>query len=335
MRRFETQAYARAGLVGNPSDGYFGKTISFTIPDFCAKVVIYDWPKLEILPTRQDQVSFNSMDEMVEDVTRNGYYGGMPLVAASIKKFHEYCRTNDVDLPKRNFTIRYGTNIPRQVGLAGSSAIVTATWRALMKFFKVEISKPDLPNWILSTERDELSISAGLQDRVAQVYENLVYMDFDREKLESNGHGDYEYVDADLLPRIYLAYKVRLSEISGIVHSNLRQHWERGDQEVVDAMQEFANLTDQARECLWRNDPKSFGEILDANFDLRLKIMPVSDANIELVETARSCGASAKFAGSGGAIVGTFKDDVMFDQLSKRLTQLGCRVIQPAITNGI
>jgi len=35
------RAYARAGLMGNPSDGYGGKTISFTIPDFCAEVVLY------------------------------------------------------------------------------------------------------------------------------------------------------------------------------------------------------------------------------------------------------------------------------------------------------
>ena len=27
------RAYARAGLVGNPSDGYFGKTVSLIIPE--------------------------------------------------------------------------------------------------------------------------------------------------------------------------------------------------------------------------------------------------------------------------------------------------------------
>ena len=27
----QTRAYARAGLIGNPSDGYFGKTISFIL----------------------------------------------------------------------------------------------------------------------------------------------------------------------------------------------------------------------------------------------------------------------------------------------------------------
>ena len=35
------RAYARAGLLGNPSDGYHGKTISFSVRDFFAEVVLY------------------------------------------------------------------------------------------------------------------------------------------------------------------------------------------------------------------------------------------------------------------------------------------------------
>ena len=32
-----------------------------------------------------------------------------------------------------------------------------------------------------------------------------------------------------------------------------------------------------------------------------------------MVEVARACGASAKFAGSGGAIIGICRDDAMFE----------------------
>jgi hypothetical protein len=34
----ETTAYPRAALIGNPSDGYFGKTIAFTFKNFEARV---------------------------------------------------------------------------------------------------------------------------------------------------------------------------------------------------------------------------------------------------------------------------------------------------------
>ena len=37
-------AYARAGIVGNPSDGYFGKTIACIVRNFCATVTLWDFP---------------------------------------------------------------------------------------------------------------------------------------------------------------------------------------------------------------------------------------------------------------------------------------------------
>src|SRR6185503_3561627 len=169
MRIFKTKAYARAGLIGNPSDGYHGKTISLIVKNFAANVVIYEWPHLEIMPTRQDQCRFDSLNEMLHDVRLNGYYGGMRLVKGSLKRFAEYCAEQGIELPALNFSLRYDSNIPRQVGLAGSSAIVTATMRALCQFYEMTIPREILPSLILSVERDELGIGAGLQDRVAQV----------------------------------------------------------------------------------------------------------------------------------------------------------------------
>lgn len=331
MKRIETAAFARAGLVGNPSDGYFGKTLSCSIRDFAARVVIYSWPTLEILPLQQDLVRFGSLAELAEDVQRNGYYGGLRLVKASLKKFYDYCVANNINLPRENFTIRYQTEIPRQVGLAGSSAIITATFRALMRFFGVEIPNHILPKWVLATEVEELKIAAGLQDRVCQAYEGLVYMDFNKEKLERDGFGRYEPLDPTLLPPLYLAYKVKLAEVSGIVHSNLRERWLRGEAEVVAAMKEFAALTDRARECLLAGRKGELGELMNANFDLRRKIIPIGEDHLEMVETARKCGASAKFAGSGGGIIGVCPSEAVFDRLKEKLGQLDCEVIRPRI----
>jgi glucuronokinase len=50
-----------------------------------------------------------------------------------------------------------------------------------------------------------------------------------------------------------------------------------------------------------------------------------------MVETARACGASAKFAGSGGAIVGIYRDEAMYRALEQRLAAIGSRVIKPVI----
>ena len=131
MRIFKTRAYARAGLIGNPSDGYHGKTISLIVKNFSADVVIYEWPQLEILPTRQDNCRFDSVEEFLRDTRLNGYYGGLRLIKAAIKCFAEYCAQTGRAPALGNFSLRYSSTIPRQVGLAGSSAIVTATMRAL------------------------------------------------------------------------------------------------------------------------------------------------------------------------------------------------------------
>ena len=40
-------SYARAGLLGNPYDGYFGKTIAFSIGDFSVDLMIYESPDVQ------------------------------------------------------------------------------------------------------------------------------------------------------------------------------------------------------------------------------------------------------------------------------------------------
>lgn len=326
-----TKAHARAGFVGNPSDGYHGKTISLIIRDFAAEVLLYQTPELEIAPTIQDRCKFANMEELVEDVSLNGYYGGLRLIKATIARFFRYCRENNIELEKKNFTIRYQTNIPRQVGLAGSSAIITATLRALMAFYQVDIAKPIQPNLILSVEANELGITAGLQDRVIQVYEDVVYMDFNKAHFERQGFGHYEYIDPNLLPPIYIAFKTNLSKVSGTVHTSLRTRYDRGEKGVIESMDYFANLAEDARKCLLNGEKQKLGAILDANFDKRREIVEITKDNLEMIETARSCGASAKFAGSGGSIIGTYDDDNMYWKLVGNLSEIGAKVIRPFI----
>ncbi|HMX27071.1 MAG TPA: GHMP kinase [Blastocatellia bacterium] len=331
MRIFKTQAYARAGLIGNPSDGYYGKTISLIVKNFSATVIIYEWPQLEIIPTRQDNCRFDGLEEFLHDTRLNGYYGGLRLIKASIKRFAEYCRQHNIKLAKENFSLRYESNIPRQVGLAGSSAIVTATMRALCRFYDVTIPKEILPGLILSVERDELGIGAGLQDRVAQVYEGLVHMDFDKQFMDEHGHGRYEPLDIGLLPPVYIAYQTELAESSEVFHNDIRKRYDNGEQLVVDAIHRIAGLAGQARECLLHRDHDELARLMNLNFDTRRTIYNLNPKHIRMVELARELGASAKFAGSGGSIIGTYKDEAMFERLKSAFEAERCAVIKPVI----
>jgi glucuronokinase len=328
-------AFARAGLIGNPSDGYHGKTISLIVRNYQADVVLYEWEDVELIQTEGDQSRFRSVHDLARDVKLHGYYGGMRLLKATIKKFVEYCRLQGHALHDRNFSIRHQSTIPRQVGMAGSSAIIVAALRCLMDFYQVAIPREVQPSLVQSVETEELGIAAGLQDRVIQVYEGLVYMDFAPERLrEECGYlvGAYEPLDPALLPPIYIAYNTDVSEPTEVFHNDIRGRFNRGEPTVIRAMGKFAALAAQARDALIAGDPDRLARLMNENFDTRRSIYQLPEGHVRMVETARVVGASAKFAGSGGAIIGTYKDEAMYGRLETALHAIGCRVIKPIVT---
>ncbi len=71
--------------------------------------------------------------------------------------------------------------------------------------------------------------------------------------------------------------------------------------------------------------------LVNENYDLRHAYLPISDANHEMVRSAREIGASAKFTGSGGAIVGTYANDAMLKRLIAELGKRDIEVIVPSV----
>jgi len=327
----ETRAYARAGLMGNPSDGYFGKTISISVRNFGAHVSLFQTPELNIEPQLQDLHRYKNINELVDSINLNGYYGGTRLIRATIKTFWDYCQKQNVRLESKNFTIRYHSSIPRQVGLAGSSAIITASMRSLMKFYHVDIPIEILPSLVLSVEKNELGINAGLQDRVIQAYEGCVYMDFDQSLIEKTGHGRYESLDPSQLPNLYIAYRLDMSKVSGSVFNDVRLRYEKKDPHVLDTLNKIAECAENGKRALKEGDSETLFDLMNQNFDLRSQIMNIRDVDKAMVEAARNCGASAKFAGSGGSIIGIYKNDEMLNRLKVELQKLKARVINPYI----
>ncbi|GER41308.1 GHMP kinase family protein [Striga asiatica] len=266
----EHRSYARVGLLGNPSDVYNGRTISFSLGNFWAYVRLEPSGNLSILPhPAHDLVQFNSLPHLVDRLQTDGYYGGVRLLMAICKIFHNYCKENGISLHEGNFTLSYDTNIPRQTGLSGSSAIVCAALSCLLDFYQVRhlIKVEVRPNLILNAEK-ELGIVAGLQDRVAQVYGGLVYMDFNKKHMEEFGHGEYIAMDVDLLPPLYLIYAENPSD-SGKVHSTVRQRWLNGDEFIISSMEEVASIALEGRTALLEKDYTKFASLMNRNFDLR------------------------------------------------------------------
>ncbi|CAO3639628.1 unnamed protein product [Cunninghamella blakesleeana] len=346
------KAYARVGLMGNPSDGFYGKTMSLLISNFWAQVTLIpnhhnyisssnnnsnnnktaDVPMNELfkqqlnhssLSTIQiitnpmaDMQQFNNIESLIKVCDQNGYNNADRLFLACIKVFYQYCQQNGIPLDTSiGFQILFETNIPRQVGLAGSSAIITAFWKCLLTFYQLSNHHHDKSttfltlerqaSLILSVEVDELGIAAGLQDRVIQTYGGLVFMDFEKSFMDKHGYGQYTILDHQLLPTFYLAY-IAHPEDSGKVHSTVKQRFLNGDIEIIEAMKQFAQLTEKSVQALKEKDYKLFGSLMTQNFELRRKTygdQVVGKNNLRMVDIVRKHGGNAKFSGSGGAII--------------------------------
>lgn len=327
----ESRAYARAGLIGNPSDGYFGKVIAISVKNFWVSVSLQETRKLQIKGRGQDLNVYRNIRQLVEQINLYGYYGGIRLIKAAVKKFFEYCLEKKIAVEDKNFTVSYDSTIPRQVGLGGSSAIIIAAMRALAEFYRVEIPIEILPSVVLDAELEELGINAGFMDRVIQVYEGCVYMNLDSRIIEEKGHGIYERLDPELLPPLFIAYKPLLAKVSGQALNDIRAGYQRGERLVVETLNRIAEIAEEGRQALFQGDMRKLHDLMNENFDLRSKIMKISSSNLELIRAARRCGASAKFAGSGGSIIGLYRDEEMFSRLAFELNKLRAKVIKPIV----
>lgn len=327
------RAHARAGLAGNPSDGYYGRVVAFPIRNFCAWITVWDSAVLNIMASpHHDTRRFDSLQTLAGHTRRLGYYGGIRLLLATCTRFYEHCQEHGIPLPERNFTLSYTTDIPRQVGLAGSSAIIVAALKALMAFYGLDeaaIPRHILPNLALGVEREELAIASGLQDRVVQVYDQLVYMDFAERLLTSRGYGDYEPL-AVPLPAFGLAMSTDTRE-SGTILSDLRFRWGRGDPETHRLIGELALCADQTRQALLAGDQASLGEVMNHNFSLRRQLLGdevIGKPTLAMIEIAQEMGVPACLPGSSGSVLCLLPDEASAAALEQRYQKRGFRFVR-------
>lgn len=287
---FLGRACARIGLLGNPSDGYRGRVIAMTLPAFEAQVRLApadDWrfANIELLHATVEALA-SRHPEMVEQP------GGFSVT----------------------------TSIPRQVGLSGSSAIIIAALRTLAERCGHQWDLVELAKIALEVETEVLGWTAGPQDRVVQAYEGLLDMDFSH-AWDASG---YERLDATRLPPMFVAWNQTMGEPSSVAHTNVRERWEAGDENVTQTMKRFAELATEGRDALDNGSASSVWPRLMAEaFELRSGIWPITSIDRTLVETGQALGAGVAFAGSGGAVVGSVCDQQELDALARAYETIG------------
>jgi len=336
---------SRVGLLGNPSDGYGGRTVALAVDEFSATVTLEPSDVLEITLCDEDHPAWESVAALVERVDCHGYLTGQQLLVATVRTFADVASfearsglaesTMISRFSEATFRLTYETTIPRQVGLAGSSALVIAALRCLAEWTGLDIPDHVLPSIALRVETEQLGLTAGLQDRVVQCYGGLVAMNFGEMDVDARfgvSHGEYHRLDAEYLPSLFLAYRQSAAEPSDGFHRQLRKRFEEGDVPIRDALHHLAGLALQGEAALRWHDPDRFGELIGENMRIRRQLGRIPERQIELVDVANSCDCQATFAGSGGAIVGVYTDEEQLERVTRALQTVDAVVVDLART---
>ena len=291
---------ARIGLLGNPSDGYFGECISLPVWNWKATVNLTP-NDVNVLPT----------DE-----------GLLRIMEPTIRVFQKRFNT-----PSKPFIATVQTNIPRQVGLSGSSAIETAFMLSLMAHHNIplnSLSPRKLAELVLKVETEELGIVAGLQDRLPQTYGCMLHMDFREELMSSRGYGEYSELNSSLLPPFWLAH-APIGRDSGETHSDLPRRWADRDKKMISIIGYLAECARDGRVAIESEDSTALANNIDSNFDLRRDLFgdQALGESLNAVMLARSLGSCAKQTGSGGAIFGIIPNDDFCQVAAPAFAEMG------------
>ncbi len=300
MHSIETFAHARVGLLGNPSDIYAGKGIGFAVRQLKATVRL-----------RSDE-----QKPLEGDILQAGWRVAEPVLRESGAQLHG-----------QDFALEVETNIPLRSGLSGSSAVLTAAFRAWQRWFDVSWSRARVAQLVLQTEVDELGIRAGALDRLVQSFEGLVAMDFSRPFAPSST----QRLDPGLLPEFLLVWSGEPGLSSGDVHGPIYERFLEGDESIRTVVEELGELAEQGRRALEARDRAHLHGLIDRNFDLRAQLFEIQPVDRAMIEIGRDMGAATKFCGSGGSILALPDRPEHMDELRRVFEDQGYKTLIPGV----
>ncbi|HET6386787.1 MAG TPA: hypothetical protein VFJ58_25630 [Armatimonadota bacterium] len=283
-------APGRAGVVGNPTDGYGGSVISSTISERA-------W--CEIRPSAALSVDIGGDHQDVRSEADLALKGDNADVARAVIRYF---------WPIAPAAITAGTGIPIRAGLSGSTAILTAIFAGVLDHLDRSLAPHEIAETARSIEYDLLKITCGFQDQHMIVFGGANYMDF-----RGKAPGDPDplpWAAIEPLPlhenlardgcKLLLGH-TGVQRISGAIHKGLRERWIEGDPDVVDGYLQIATLAREGKKAVHRRDWPLLGAMMNENHAIQRDLGGSGEANERLIRAARENGAlGAKLAGAGG-----------------------------------
>ena len=328
-------AHPRVGLLGNPGDLYGQRGSGFTFDAFRATVELHPAPALDLGAGDPATAPMAELFEAGWEVFRRW--------AQVVGEPDGPTTTTDEPPPRdaptldatdgrparavRPFAVRATTDIPRQVGLSGSSALIVALLRALTRWCALRLPPHRLAQLAWRAEQDVLGIRAGPQDRLVQAHGGLVTMDW----AEPWQPWSTRRRAPALLPELLLAHDREVGASSGAVHSDVYERWLAGDRAVEDKVVGFGPLADFGFAALERGETDAFASFVEANVLLRQELFTLGEADLARLATAGRHDAGAKLAGSGGAVLVAPRTSTDTDALTRELEAGGSTVLRPRV----
>lgn len=262
-----TVAFARAALAGNPSDLHGGAVLAIPVRNFRARVSLVTSAPSQDVPA---------------------------LIDAALTR---------VGVATRR--VEWDSDIPRSVGLAGSSALVIAALRATGNAPGDAMALAELA---LSIERDDLGIAAGLQDRAVQAFDQPVLVDAGAVCPLTPGAA-FDFV---------VAWSPTAAQDSGDYH--------RDRSFEIAGMQELARIARAAADAFVAGDAAALESLMGESSRVRDEVAPLPPRHNELAGALRAIGLQPNSTGSGGAVVAVLRDPALLDQLPRdvHVTEVTC-----------
>lgn len=276
----------RAGIIGNPTDGYGGAMIACSIP-YYATANLTPAEQL-ILEIEGEEITIN----WENDLHLQG--DSFDLARAVLKYFKVQ------DLKAR---IRMKSDIPRQAGLAGSTALLSAIMAVVSKAMGIEYSPHYFAEVNRIIELNYMKTHCGYQDAYMTTFGGLNFLDFRGKAyyrtLEEEVYASVEKLNIAELP--FLIAHTGIKHHSGDFHKPLRERWLEGQAEVVEGYQEITELALQGKRALLDKNWNTLGKLMNENHRIQDSLSYSGDQNNKLIKAALKGGAlGAKLAGAGG-----------------------------------
>jgi glucuronokinase len=222
-------------------------------------------------------------------------------VTATIVTLHRALVERGAPPPDDPFEVVWRTDIPRSVGLAGSSALVIATLRALLARWDAELAPAELAGLALQVEVDELGIAAGWMDRAVQSHGAPTLVDLRSEPTATVP--SMQVIEPTARVDLVVAWNPAGASPSGRLHRSLRERFDAADPEVLRCVDELVEVARAAAGALRGADLATLADAAGRTCALRDRLGALDASTRGLVSAAADAGGVGTSAGSGGAVL--------------------------------